>query len=84
MTGISTAIGAFPLVIVSGPGSESRITIGVVIFAGVTVATLFTLFVIPVAYGVLGRFTKTPNWVSRKLEQEAREAGDDMIEVPAE
>lgn len=84
MTGISTAIGAFPLVIGSGPGSESRITIGVVIFAGVTVATLFTLFVIPVAYGVLGRFTKTPNWVSRKLEQEAREAGDDMIEVPAE
>ncbi|WP_417488188.1 efflux RND transporter permease subunit [Maricaulis sp.] len=84
MTGISTAIGAFPLVIGTGPGAESRITIGVVIFAGVTVATLFTLFVVPVAYGVLGRFTKTPNWVSRQLEAEARAAGDEAVETPAE
>jgi len=84
MTGISTAIGAFPLVIGTGPGAESRITIGVVIFAGVAVATLFTLFVVPVAYGVLGRFTKTPNWVSRRLEEEARQHGDAAVNVPAE
>ncbi|MHA6289457.1 efflux RND transporter permease subunit [Maricaulis sp. CAU 1757] len=84
MTGLSTAIGAFPLVIASGPGAESRITIGVVIFAGVTVATLFTLFVIPVTYSVLGRFTKTPNWMSRKLEQEAAEAGGQAVETAAE
>lgn len=71
MTGLSTAIGAFPLMIASGPGAESRITIGVVIFAGVSVATLFTLFVVPVAYSVLGRFTKTPNWMRNRLEKEA-------------
>ena len=75
MTGLSTAIGAAPLMLASGPGAESRITIGVVIFSGVTVATLFTLFVIPVTYGVLGRFTKTPNWMSKKLEKEAEDAG---------
>jgi len=73
MTGISTAIGALPLVIASGPGSENRVTIGVVIFTGVLVATLFTLFVVPAAYASFGRFTKTPNWVSRQLEEEARE-----------
>lgn len=84
MTGISTAIGAFPLVLASGPGSESRITIGVVIFTGVMVATLFTLFVIPMAYGVLGRFTKTPNWVSRQLEAEARATGGGAVGNPAE
>ncbi|WP_019960824.1 efflux RND transporter permease subunit [Woodsholea maritima] len=85
MTGLSTAIGAFPLVIASGPGAESRITIGVVIFAGVTVATLFTLFVIPVAYGVLGRFTKTPNWVSRQIAAQSGTAlkGEDALH-PAE
>ncbi len=71
MTGLSTAIGAFPLMMASGPGAESRITIGVVIFAGVTVATMFTLFVVPVAYSVLGRFTKTPNWMVKRLEKEA-------------
>ncbi|WP_439633641.1 efflux RND transporter permease subunit [Glycocaulis sp.] len=89
MTGISTAIGAFPLVMAYGPGSESRITIGVVIFTGVMVATLFTLFVVPTAYAVFGRFTKTPNWVSRQLEKEARQAGQslggsDTIQQPAE
>ncbi|MGY6662248.1 MAG: efflux RND transporter permease subunit [Glycocaulis sp.] len=89
MTGISTAIGAFPLVMAYGPGSESRITIGVVIFTGVMVATLFTLFVVPTAYAVFGRFTKTPNWVSRQLEKEARQAGQNLggsetIQQPAE
>lgn len=81
MTGISTAIGAFPLVIASGPGAESRITIGVVIFTGVSVATLFTLFVVPIAYATLGRFTKTPNWMSKQLEAQAREAGVDVATV---
>lgn len=81
MTGISTAIGAFPLAIASGPGAESRITIGVVIFTGVSVATLFTLFVVPIAYASLGRFTKTPNWMSKQLEAQAREAGVDVSTV---
>lgn len=84
MTGISTAIGAFPLVISQGPGSESRMTIGIVIFTGVMVATLFTLFVIPSAYAVLGRFTKTPNWMTRRLEDEARDVGGGPVEAPAE
>ncbi|MBV5258037.1 efflux RND transporter permease subunit [Synechococcus moorigangaii CMS01] len=89
MTGISTAIGAFPLVMAYGPGSESRITIGVVIFTGVMVATLFTLFVVPTAYAVFGKYTKTPNWVSRQLEKEALQAGQslggtDTIQQPAE
>jgi len=79
MTGISTAIGAAPLMLASGPGAESRTTIGVVIFTGVTVATLFTLFVIPVAYSVLGRFTKTPNWMTRQLETQAEDAGGDPV-----
>lgn len=90
MTGISTAIGAFPLVLAFGPGSESRITIGVVIFTGVLVATLFTLFVVPTAYAVFGKYTKTPNWVSRQLAKEARAAGQELpgsgsgIQQPAE
>ena len=76
MTGVSTAIGALPLVLASGPGAESRITIGVVIFTGVLVATLFTLFVVPAAYAAAGRFTKTPNWVSRQIEKQAEQNKD--------
>ncbi len=83
MTGISTAIGALPLVLASGPGAESRITIGVVIFSGVLVATLFTLFVVPSVYAVFGRYTKTPNWVSRQLDKQAEENGRSAAQ-PAE
>ncbi|WP_439632512.1 efflux RND transporter permease subunit [Glycocaulis sp.] len=73
MTGISTAAGAIPLIVSSGPGSESRGTIGVVIFTGVLVATIFTLIVIPASYAVLGRYTKTPEWTSRQLEKFSRQ-----------
>lgn len=69
MTGISTAAGAIPLILSSGPGSESRATIGVVIFTGVLVATLFTLIVIPATYAILGRYTRSPEWTSRQLEK---------------
>ncbi|MEQ8406362.1 MAG: efflux RND transporter permease subunit [Oceanicaulis sp.] len=76
MTGVSTAIGALPLVLSTGPGSESRFTIGVVIFTGVMVATLFTLFVVPAAYAAAGKYTKTPNWMTRKLERQAESSSD--------
>ncbi len=85
MTGLSTAIGALPLVLAAGPGAESRTTIGVVIFTGVIVATMFTLFIVPAAYATLGRFTKTPNWVSRQLERQAKEVDAARpAEAPAE
>ena len=70
MTGLSTAIGAVPLMLAGGPGAESRQTIGVVIFTGLLLATVLTLFVVPVVYGALGRFTDTPNAVARRLEKE--------------
>ncbi len=67
MTGVSTAFGALPLMLASGAGAESRMTIGVVIFSGVMVATLFTLVVVPVFYALLARFTRTPGWIEREL-----------------
>lgn len=69
MTGLSTAAGAIPLIMASGPGAESRISIGIVIFSGVLVATLFTLIVIPCIYAVLGKYTKTPSWHGRTLDK---------------
>jgi multidrug efflux pump len=57
-----------------GAGAESRMTIGVVIFSGVLVATLFTLIVVPVFYALLARYTKVPGWVAREIaEFEGRE-----------
>lgn len=70
MTGITTAAGTIPLIISTGAGAETRMVIGVVVLAGVLSATLFTLFVVPVAYGVLSRRTGLPGSVARRLQKE--------------
>ena len=51
-----------------GPGSESRSTLGIVMFWGISIAAVFTLFVVPVFYSLFARATGTPDAVSKKLE----------------
>jgi multidrug efflux pump len=50
MTSAATVFGHLPLVFVSGPGAQARNSIGTVLVAGMSVGTLFTLFVVPVLY----------------------------------
>jgi len=70
MTGITTAAGSVPLIISSGAGTETRLVIGIVILSGVIVGTLFTLFIVPAAYDLVGKYTDSPKAVARRLEQE--------------
>lgn len=67
MTGLSTSLGAIPLVFATGAGSASRQTIGIVVFFGLTLATFLTLFVVPVFYNMLGRLSKSPGALEREL-----------------
>jgi len=53
MTSAATVLGHFPLVLVTGPGAEARNSIGMVLVTGMTIGTLFTLFVVPVFYSLL-------------------------------
>ena len=50
MTSAATVFGHLPLVFVTGPGSQARNSIGMVLVTGMTVGTIFTLFVVPVFY----------------------------------
>jgi multidrug efflux pump len=75
MTSISAAAGAVPLILWGGAGGEARKTIGVTIFFGAIFATLVTLFVVPVFYQLLARFTKSPNATARKIEAFETEEG---------
>ncbi len=50
MTSAATIFGHFPLVLASGPGAAARNSIGMMLVTGMTVGTLFTLFVVPVFY----------------------------------
>ncbi len=68
MTTVSTLMGSIPLMLASGPGSESRATLGIVVFWGVSIAAVFTLFVVPVFYNLFARSTGTPDAVSKRLE----------------
>lgn len=74
MTALSTMMGSIPLILATGAGSESRITLGVVIFSGVFVATLMTLFVIPVFYDLLARSTGSPAEVAQELDRLEKDA----------
>ncbi len=55
MTTAAMVVGMIPLILASGAGAKSRFTIGVVIFAGMAIGTLFTLFVTPMIYTFLAR-----------------------------
>lgn len=55
MTTFAMVFGAIPLAYSSGAGAETRAQIGLVIVGGMSVGTLFTLFVIPVVYTYLSR-----------------------------
>jgi multidrug efflux pump len=68
MTSVSTAVGAVPLVLASGAGAESRFTIGVVIISGVVLSTTLTLFLVPLGYSLLARFTRASNRIEREIE----------------
>ena len=77
MTTITTAAGTVPLMLASGAGAETRQVIGVVVFSGVSVATLFTLFVIPMAYRLIGQGSSSPLETSRELDAALRQQPDD-------
>jgi multidrug efflux pump len=76
MTGITTAAGSIPLLLSSGAGTETRVVIGTVILAGILAATLFTLFVVPVAYDRMARHSGSPQRVRRRLEAELASRDD--------
>lgn len=73
MTGITTAAGAIPLVMAVGAGAETRFVIGVVVLSGILLATLFTIFVIPAAYGFFARNSGSPEAIAQQLEKELAE-----------
>jgi multidrug efflux pump len=54
MTTAAMVFGVLPLILASGAGAASRFAIGLVIIAGLSIGTLFTLFVVPAAYLVMG------------------------------
>ncbi len=74
MTMLSTVLGALPLILGSGPGVEARAAIGWVVFGGLGMATVFTLVLIPVLYGLLAPFRAPRADAGLRLHQELSES----------
>ncbi len=69
MTGITTAIGAVPLMLARGAGAEMLSVIGVVIFTGVIFSLILTLFIVPIMYALLAKNTQPPEATARELHK---------------
>ena len=74
MTTVATVAGHFPLTLVTGAGAAARNSIGLVLVGGMTIGTLFTLFVVPSIYVLLAK-----DHAKDRLADEAASA----IPVPA-
>ncbi|WP_259400402.1 efflux RND transporter permease subunit [Roseovarius sp. SCSIO 43702] len=74
MTMTSTVLGGVPLVLSSGAGAEAREALGWVIVGGLGLATLSTLYLTPVAYLLLARFSTPKAKEERRLREELQAA----------
>jgi multidrug efflux pump len=55
MTTAAMVVGMVPLIVAEGAGAKSRLAIGIVIAAGMSIGTIFTLFVTPAMYTLIAR-----------------------------
>ncbi|MGI9385208.1 MAG: efflux RND transporter permease subunit [Methyloligellaceae bacterium] len=74
MTMVSTVLAGLPLVLGSGPGAESRAAIGWVVFGGLGLAAVFTLFLTPAIYVLLAGLSKPRHLESDRLAEELADA----------
>ncbi len=54
MTTAAMVLGVLPLVIASGAGAAGRRAMGIVLFTGLSIGTMFTLFIVPAVYILIG------------------------------
>ncbi|HDL17171.1 MAG TPA: hypothetical protein ENH27_04955, partial [Rhizobiales bacterium] len=62
MTALSFVLGVAPLVLATGAGAASRVSVGMTVFGGMLAATVFGIVFIPVLYVV---FQKLREWVKQ-------------------
>ena len=61
-----------PLILGSGPGAASRLTVGITILGGMLFATFFTLFVIPTMYSIIGKNTNRIDAIEIELNKQLK------------
>ncbi|MCF6766917.1 efflux RND transporter permease subunit [Thiotrichales bacterium 19S11-10] len=62
MTSATMILGALPLVLASGVGEIARREIGMVIVSGLLIGSIFSLFIVPLAYSLLGKLKRSSKY----------------------
>ncbi|MCV3240268.1 efflux RND transporter permease subunit [Mesorhizobium sp. ZC-5] len=73
MTTAAMALGVVPLIVAQGAGAAARYSMGLVIFTGILVGTMFTLFVVPMFYSYIA---------SKDLPHHAEKPDPNLMPVP--
>jgi len=74
MTMVSTVLAGLPLILSAGPGSESRTAIGWVIFGGLGLSAIFTLFLTPAIYTLIAGLSKPRASASDELAEQLKQS----------
>ena len=74
MTMVSTVLAGLPLILGTGAGFEARAAIGWVVFGGLAIAAIFTLFLTPALYVLIAGLVKPRNAESDSVAQELADA----------
>jgi multidrug efflux pump len=78
MTSVATVAGHFPLTLVTGAGAAARNSIGLVLVGGMTIGTIFTLFIVPSLYMLIAKEHREKSLA----ETEPEPATEDLDLVP--
>ncbi|HZR79220.1 MAG TPA: efflux RND transporter permease subunit, partial [Chthoniobacterales bacterium] len=73
MTSVATVAGHFPLTMVTGAGAAARNSIGLVLVGGMTIGTIFTLFIVPSLYMLIAKEHHERSVMDPDLEQVSEE-----------
>jgi multidrug efflux pump len=85
MTTVATVVGHFPLTLVTGAGAVARNSIGIVLVGGMTIGTLFTLFIVPSVYVLLAKDHSHGRAAREREAEENKEPPPSELEpAPAE
>jgi multidrug efflux pump len=77
MTSVATVAGHFPLTLVTGAGAAARNSIGLVLVGGMTIGTIFTLFIVPSLYMLIAKEHR-----EKSLAETEEEPGEDVDLTP--
>jgi multidrug efflux pump len=82
MTTIATVAGHMPLVFVTGAGAKARNSIGLVLVGGMTIGTIFTLFIVPSLYVLIAKTHHEGREDEEELESQLVPESSDTHELP--